>query len=293
MKGKESFLQYLSTERRYSRHTIRSYENDLDQFIAFVSVEGRIFDAGEVTSRDIRNWIVSMLDGGMTGVSVHRKISCLRAFYRFLRREGAVTIDPLERVVMPRRKKLLPEFVPEQSLDRLLDSFEFGDNFEGRRNKTIIEMLYLTGIRRSELTGLKLSDFDEARGTLRVLGKRNKERIIPLLDSFRDSLKYYLAERSHVESEGDWFFVTGRGRRMYDKYVYNIVNRYLTMVTTIERRSPHVLRHSFATHMLNHGADLNSIKELLGHANLSATQIYTHNTFDKLKKVYKQSHPRA
>ncbi|MDX9929746.1 MAG: tyrosine-type recombinase/integrase [Bacteroidales bacterium] len=293
MKGKESFLQYLSTERRYSRHTIRSYENDLDQFIAFVSVEGRIFDTGEVTSRDVRNWIVSMLDGGMTGVSVHRKISCLRAFYRFLRREGAVTTDPLERVVMPRRKKILPEFVPEQSLDRLLDSFEFGDNFEGRRNKTIIEMLYLTGIRRSELTGLKLSDFDESRGTLRVLGKRNKERIIPLLDSFRDSLKYYLEERSHVESEGDWFFVTGRGRRMYDKYVYNIVNRYLTMVTTIERRSPHVLRHSFATHMLNHGADLNSIKELLGHANLSATQIYTHNTFDKLKKVYKQSHPRA
>jgi integrase/recombinase XerC len=229
----------------------------------------------------------------MSPVSVHRKISCLRVFYRFLRKDGIVSSDPLERVVMPKRKKRLPEFVAEESLDKLLDSFSFGDDFDGKRNKLILELLYTTGMRRSELTGLRVSDYDRSRGIIRVLGKRNKERLIPLLDSVRPGMEDYLSERSAIDSAGEWFFITAKGNKLYDKFVYNIVKRYLTMVTTIEKRSPHVLRHSFATHMLNHGADLTSIKELLGHANLSATQVYTHNTFEKLKKVYKQAHPRA
>ncbi len=293
MNSKESFLQYLSRERRYSRHTVRSYGDDLAQFIAFYEAGGSMFDQAEVTAHDIRRWIVSLLDGGVTASSVHRKVSSLRSFFRYLRKEGMAVADPLEKVVLPKRKKRLPEFVAETSLDKLLDGFEFGSDFCGRRNKTIIEMLYLTGMRRSELTGLRIQDYDESRGTIRVHGKRNKERLIPLLDSFRSDLERYLDMRRELEPDGDWLFVTDKGNKLYDKFVYNIVRRYLTMVTTIEKRSPHVLRHSFATHMLNHGADLTSIKELLGHANLSATQVYTHNTFEKLKKVYKQAHPRA
>lgn len=293
MRHKESFLQYLQAERRYSPHTVRSYANDLNQFTQFCTREEAEFSPDLVTGQDIRSWIVSLLDSGVAPVSVHRKISCLRVFFRFLRKEGVITADPLGRVVMPKRKKRLPEFVSEPSLDTLLDDQDFGDDYRGLRNRAIIEMLYLTGIRRSELTGLKVSDFDDARGTLRVVGKRNKERLIPLIDSFRSSLRQYLLVREGERPENDWFFLTDSGNKLYDKFVYNVVKRYLTMVTTIEKRSPHVLRHSFATHMLNHGADLTSIKELLGHANLSATQVYTHNTFEKLKKVYKQAHPRA
>lgn len=293
MNYKESFLQYLATERRYSPHTVVSYGNDLNQFIIFINEASSGFSPGEITSSDIRGWIVKLLDEGMAPSSVHRKISCLRVFFRFLRREGVINGDPTERVVMPKRKKRLPEFVAEESLQTLLDEFNFGIDFEGLRNKTIIEMLYLTGMRRAELVGLKLSDYDSSRGTLRVLGKRNKERLIPLLDSFIKSLDEYIKVRNTEADNQEWLFITGKGNKLYDKFVYILVKKYLTMVTTIEKRSPHVLRHSFATHMLNHGADLNSIKELLGHANLSATQVYTHNTFEKLKKVYKQAHPRA
>ncbi len=293
MNYKESFLQYLATERRYSPHTILSYGNDLNQFIIFINETSSGFSPGDITSSDIRSWIVKLLDGGMSPSSVHRKISCLRVFFRFLRREGVINGDPTERVVMPKRKKRLPEFVAEESLQTLLDEYNFGNDFEGLRNKTIIEMLYLTGMRRAELIGLKVSDYDSSRGTLRVLGKRNKERLIPLLDSFSKSLDEYIKVRNTEADNPEWLFITGNGNKLYDKFVYILVKKYLTMVTTIEKRSPHVLRHSFATHMLNHGADLNSIKELLGHANLSATQVYTHNTFEKLKKVYKQAHPRA
>jgi len=293
MNYKESFLQYLATERRYSPHTILSYGSDLNQFIGFINENYSGFTPGEISSSDIRSWIVKLLDGGMSASSVHRKITCLRVFFRFLRREGVINGDTTERVVMPKRKKRLPGFVAEESLQTLLDEYDFGNDFEGLRNKTIIEMLYLTGMRRSELIGLKLSDYDSSRGTLRVLGKRNKERLIPLLDSFSRSLDSYIELRKRETGTPEWLFITGKGNKLYDKFVYIIVKKYLTMVTTIEKRSPHVLRHSFATHMLNHGADLNSIKELLGHANLSATQVYTHNTFEKLKKVYKQAHPRA
>jgi integrase/recombinase XerC len=285
MNHKESYLQYLATERRYSPHTIRSYSNDLKQFISYMDGSSSGFDPGAVVTTDIRSWIVSLLDGGMSASSVHRKITCLRVFFRFLRREGVLKGDPTERVVMPKRKKRLPEFVGEESINSLLDGFKFGNDFEGIRNRMIIEMFYLTGMRRSELTGLTLSDYDRSRGTIRVLGKRNKERLIPLPDSFLHSIDNYVEERKRADSPGDWFFITDKGNKLYDKFVYNVVNRYLSMVTTIEKRSPHIIRHSFATHMLNHGADLNSIKELLGHANLSATQVYTHNTFEKLKKV--------
>jgi integrase/recombinase XerC len=295
MSHKESFLQYLQIEKRYSLHTVRSYLNDLDQFYSFLASLGLPEDPVPVTSYDIRAWIVSMLDSNYSTISVHRKISCLRVFYRFLRKEGVIKSDPLEKVVLPKRTKSLPVFIEEEALTQLLDNFSFGDGFTGIKNRTIIELLYLTGMRRSELIGLRDNDLDLSEGSVKVTGKRNKQRIIPLVKPFIKRLEEYVKVRNEsIQTENNgWFFITKSGNKLYDKYVYNTVNSYLAMVTTIEKKSPHVLRHTFATHMLNRGADLNSIKELLGHANLSATQIYTHNTFEKLKKVYKQAHPRA
>jgi integrase/recombinase XerC len=295
MDHKESFLQYLLVEKRYSKHTIVSYRNDLEQFSLFLGTLGHSALAADVTSPEVRAWIVSLMDNGISASTVHRKISCLRIFFRWLSKEGLLNQNPLGKVVLPKRKKNLPVFVSEDSLDTLLDNYEFGNDFSGIRNRTIIEMLYLTGMRRAELIGLRIADVDLQSNLLKVTGKRNKQRIIPVIDSFSARLEQYLEIRngSFGSSADGWFFLTDSGNRLYDKFVYNIVKRYLAMVTTIEKKSPHVLRHTFATHMLNHGADLNSIKELLGHANLSATQIYTHNTFEKLKEVYKQAHPRA
>jgi integrase/recombinase XerC len=295
MDHKESFLQYLQIEKRYSPLTVRSYLNDLDQFDKYLITQELPGSPESITSHDIRSWIVSLLENGYTAVSVHRKISCLRVFYRYLRKEGFTKADPLEKVVLPKMKKKLPVFVDEDSLDRLLDDYDFGGDFKGIRNKMIVEMLYLTGMRRAELTGLRNIDVDIEGATVKVTGKRNKQRIIPLLKPFTTKIEEYIKIRDNTFPviEKMWFFVSDKGNKLYDKYVYNIVRNYLTMVTTIEKRSPHVLRHTFATHMLNHGADLNSIKEFLGHANLSATQIYTHNSFEKLRRIYKQAHPRA
>jgi integrase/recombinase XerC len=249
----------------------------------------------DVTSHDIRSWIVSLMEDGIMPVSIHRKISSLRVFYKYLRKESRVSTDPLEKVILPRMKKRLPVFVEQASLDRLFDGIAFKDDYEGILERTIIEMLYLTGMRRAELTGLKDADVDIKGSSLKVTGKRNKQRIIPILKAFTLRLEEYarVREANFPGLETEWFFVGNNGNKLYDKYVYNIVRKYLSMVTTIEKKSPHVLRHSFATHMLNNGADLNSIKEFLGHASLSATQIYTHNSFEKLRKIYKQSHPRA
>ena len=295
MDHKESFLQYLQAGKRYSPLTVRSYLNDLDQFDNHLKLNGLYSKPEAVVSHDIRSWIVSLIENGYSAVSVHRKISSLRVFYRYLRKEGIVVNDPLEKVVLPKTKKRLPVFVEEESLNKLLDDYEFGNDFQGTRNMTIIEMLYLTGIRRAELTGLRNIDVDTRNATLKVTGKRNKQRIIPLLKSFTLKLEKYIAARNEAFPDfvSEWFFLSNKGNKLYDKYVYNIVRKYLSIVTTIEKRSPHILRHTFATHMLNNGADLNSIKEFLGHANLSATQVYTHITIEKLKKIYQQAHPKA
>jgi integrase/recombinase XerC len=295
MDYKESFLKYLLLEKRYSHHTITSYKNDLGQFFAFLETAGHSGESSGISTHDVRAWIVEMMDKNIAATSVHRKISSLRIYFRYLRKEGYVTHNPMEKVVLPKRKKKLPVFVGEEAIASLLDTYEFGSDLRGVRNRTIIEMLYLTGMRRAELIGLKNNDIDISSSTIKVTGKRNKQRIIPLLDELKSQIAEYtlLRDRETGSLDNDWFFVTDSGKKLYDKYVYNTVKSYLAMVTTIEKKSPHVLRHTFATHMLNRGADLNSIKELLGHSNLSATQIYTHNTFEKLKEVYKQAHPRA
>ncbi len=295
MDHRDSFLRYLGIEKRYSRNTVRSYGDDLEEFLNFLSSDGIKFDPALIDSKHIRSWIVFMMDNGMAASSVHRKISCLRSFFKYLRKEGVISRDPMEKVVLPKKKKSLPVFVDEASMENLFDGFHFGDDFPGTRNRLVIEMFYLTGMRRSELINLRDRDIDRDRKVIRVFGKRNKERMVPLLDMFIGEIDGYISLRNgnDFENSEGWLFVTDKGNKLYEKFVYNIVNRYLSMVTTIEKKSPHVLRHTFATHMLNRGADLNSIKELLGHANLSATQIYTHNTFEKLKKIYKQAHPRA
>jgi integrase/recombinase XerC len=293
MDRKESFLQYIRTEKRYSRHTVTSYKNDLDQFFMWMQLNHPDVNTEDAVTAHVRGWMVSLIERGCTASTVHRKISALRAFYRYMRKHGYSNADPMSGVRLPKKPRRLPVFVTEESLDRLLDDYKFGDNFSGVRDRTIVEFLYLTGMRRSELISLRDEDVDLSSGQVKVMGKRGKQRLIPLTSSFIKSLRLYLEARRHEGLAGGWLFVTDRGNKMYDKSVYNIVRRYLSMVTTVEKRSPHVLRHTFATQMLNHGADLNSIKELLGHASLSATQVYTHNTFEKLKKVYKQAHPRA
>lgn len=295
MDHKESFLDYLKFEKRYSPHTIRSYRNDLDQFHKYLSDNMNGIDPVEISYHDIRSWIVSMIDSGISPVTVHRKISCLRVYFRWLRKEGIFNNDPMEKVVLPKRKKSLPVFVSEEALDNLLDNENFSDDFTGLRDRTIIEMLYMTGMRRDELINLRINDIDFYGPAVRVTGKRNKQRIIPLTGHFTGRLKGYIQKRNETISKDtdNWLFITAKGNKLYDKGVYNIVKAYLSMVTTSEKKSPHILRHTFATHMLNRGADLNAIKEFLGHSNLSATQVYTHITFEKLKKIYRQAHPRA
>ncbi len=296
MNYKELFLNYLRFEKRYSQHTILSYRTDLDQF------EGYARDYMEdeegldrADTKVIRSWIAHLMESGMSARSVNRKITTLKTFYKFMMREQHIKINPMDKVISPRLSKTLPAFVEEEKMDELLDSHFFGKDFHGARNKLIIELLYLTGMRLSELILLEDRHIDFYERTVKVTGKRNKERIIPLAQAAVDIIMNYLdmRKKEFPEPSTTHFFVTNKGKPLYPKFVYKVVNSYLRLVTTMEKRSPHVLRHSFATHMLNRGADLNAIKEILGHANLSATQVYTHNTFEKLVTIYKQAHPRA
>jgi len=290
MKQVENFIRYITTIKHFSDHTVTSYKKDLEQFMAFCNLpEGQFPD-----HHHVREWIVDMMNHGITARSVNRKLSSLKSFYHYLVRENILESNPVKKVILPRTDKKLPVFVHEKNMNMLLDNINFGDDFEGIRNRLIIEMLYFTGMRVNELTGLKCSDLNLYESSLKVLGKRNKERIIPLIPEIAVTLNDYLKKRSELTAgNSEFLFLTLKGGKAYNRMVYRVVNQYLTLVTTLDKRSPHVLRHTFATHMLNKGADLNAIKEILGHANLSATEVYTHNTFEKLKKIYKQAHPRA
>jgi integrase/recombinase XerC len=290
MKQVENFIRYITAIKHYSDHTVTSYKKDLEQFMVFCRLpEGQFPD-----HHHIREWIVDMMNRGITARSVNRKLSALKSFYHYLVRENILESNPVKKVILPRVNKKLPVFVQEKNMDMLLDNINFGDDFEGIRNRLIIEMLYFTGMRVNELTGLKCSDVNLFESSLKVLGKRNKERIIPLIPEIVSTLNDYLTKRSdRMAGSNEFLLLTLKGGKVYNRMVYRIVHEYLTLVTTLDKRSPHVLRHTFATHMLNKGADLNAIKEILGHANLSATEVYTHNTFEKLKKIYKQAHPRA
>lgn len=281
------FLNYLEFEKKSSKHTVISYKNDISQFLNCI---GEV-TIPEVTSKDVRYWISELSKEGIAPKSINRKITAIRSFFYYLQQQNRLSQNVARKVHSLKTKKRLPNFVEEEKMNILLDQNFFSEGFVGLRDKTIIELLYTTGIRRAELLGLTLQSIDFSDGSVKVFGKRSKERIVPLLPECIALLKTYIAERNKI-ADCDALFVTEKGKACYDKMIYRIVHNYLSSVTTIDKRSPHVLRHSFATHLLNDGADINDIKELLGHASLAATQIYTHNSFEKLREVYKQSHPR-
>lgn len=288
------FIEHLRYEKRYSKHTLQAYTRDLDQFTAYLHEQYGLDDVTQVKHPQIRSWMVHLMDTGLSPGTVLRKLSTLKSFYKYLNRKGITEHNPTLLVISPKTPRRNPEFIEESRMKELFEPSLFDEDFEGIRDRLILEVFYGTGIRLSELVGLKESDISFSKKTLKVLGKRNKERIIPFTDRMRDQLSVYLdLKRDMGFEEGGPLFVTSKGKEVYPKFVYRIVNRYLGMVTTLNKKSPHILRHTFATHMLDHGADLNAVKEFLGHANLAATQVYTHNTVEKLKKIYKQAHPRA
>ncbi len=294
MRYKESFLSYLQYEKRYSKHTLVSYDCDLSQFYSFLSSYGiKEDELADLNFKDVRKWIVFLMNEGCSARTVNRKLSSLKSFFKYLLRESLIQQNPMDKVVGPRQGKKLPNFVAEHSM-RLLQEIDFGEGFEGVRDRLVIEMFYHTGMRLSELMNLKVSSFDRSGSVVRVLGKRDRERIIPVSNILETLLDEYLEQRFLLCSdEGGFLILTDQAKPAYEKLLYRIVTKHLSKITTLSKKSPHVLRHTFATHLLNNGAELNAIKELLGHSNLSATQIYTHTSFERLNDIYKQAHPRA
>jgi len=295
----KDFIDYLRFERNYSSRTAEHYQADLEAFKRFYEATDSNLSWAEMPADVIRQWVVEMMDRGNAATSVRRRLSSLRSFYKFLLRRGLVKRDPVHNMPGPKVERKLPSYVREAEMDRLFDSDFFSENYEGCRDRMILLTFYSTGIRLSELVGLSEKDVDLDQMQLKVTGKRNKQRIIPYGDEFGDSMRYYLAQREtfaqqQQASKDNAIFLDERnGQRISPVKVRTIVKKYLSMVTTLQRNSPHVLRHTFATAMLNHKADLQSVKELLGHESLSTTEIYTHTTFEQLKEMYNQAHPRA
>ncbi|PLX08969.1 MAG: integrase [Marinilabiliales bacterium] len=294
----ELFVKYLKYEKRYSLHTVKSYETDLIQFRNFINDHGLMSDniSDYLTYQNIRQWIIFLSQENLSARTVNRKLSCLKTFVKYLQKNGVINDNPMVKIISPKNNKRLPEFVQEGQMDKLDSEDIFKDDFSGCRDKFLIELLYNTGMRLSEIINLKHIDLSESEMKVKILGKRNKERISPINQYTINIYKDYIKKKKEMGFSvefSSYLFVTDKGNKLYPKFVYNRVVKYLSMVTGIDKKSPHVLRHTFATHMLNNGADLNAIKELLGHANLAATQVYTHNTFEKIKDVYKQAHPRA
>lgn len=288
------FFQYIEYEKRFSPHTLLAYRRDLEQFTKYLDLHCGITDMTEVKATHVRSWIVFQMENKITARSINRKLSCLKTYFKFLIKRDYLEKNPMLKVTSPKMGKRLPVVVAEDKLAYLFEEFKFPDGFDGLRDRTMLELLYHTGMRRSELMNLKIDDIDFWEGQVKVLGKGNKERLIPFGKPLANSLREYIRHRN-MEYDTDLpnLFLSKKGKKMHDSMLYNIVKKYLSYITTVEQKSPHILRHSFATHLSNNGADLNAIKELLGHSNLSATQIYTHNSIEKLKKVYEQAHPKA
>lgn len=290
----DSFLDYLRYERNYSDDTVKAYGEDIRQFQEFGGEDVGLQSPSEVVVDVVREWMIHLMNLGYATTSVNRKLSSLRSYYKYLLRKGEVKVDPLRKITGPKNKKNLPVFVKESEMNRLLDDENFGEGFEGCRDHLVIAMFYATGMRLSELIGLDDGDVDFAASVIKVTGKRNKQRLIPFGEELRVEMEAYVKQRDEsVLVRSGAFFVRKTGERLYPNIVRKIVTRNLSKVVTVKKRSPHVLRHTFATSMLNHEAELGAIKELLGHESLATTEIYTHTTFEELKKVYNQAHPRA
>jgi len=291
----EAFLAYLQLEKKYSPHTVKAYANDIGAFSAFCLDQFQLHTIDTVEYHLIRNWIVDQVGKGVSNRSVNRKIASLKAYYKFLLKIGAISNSPLAKHKALKTKKEVQLPFSEAEMMKINAELSFGVDFEGIRDKTIIELFYASGMRRAELMNLKLGDLDFSNSTIRVLGKRNKERVIPLISSLQATLDQYLNARSGLETivDYEYLFLTKKGHKIYETLVYRVINKYFSMVTPKAKKSPHIIRHTFATHLLNKGADLNAVKELLGHSSLASTQIYTHNSIAELKKVHAAAHPRG
>jgi len=292
-----AFLGNVQKERRLSSHTVAAYASDLAQFSTYMETHLGASSLAEIDHHDIRTWVISILeDEHMQPRSVNRKLSCLRSFYKYMMRNDLLTRNPMDKVTSLKTRSALPLFIEGHQMERLLDNLDFGDGFAGLRDRLIIELLYGTGMRRAELIGLQMSEVDLYAQQLKVLGKRNKERVIPFTHALSILISFYIDMRNnHFDTHPsfDNLLLRDNGSPLNESFVYQKVNKYLRLVTTIGKKSPHILRHTFATHMLNNGADINAIKEILGHSSLAATQVYAHNTIDRLTKIHKQAHPRA
>jgi len=286
----KEFIFFLSSEKRFSNHTITAYKNDLLQFFSFLKKDHLLInDLDLISFKIIRNYIAYLLESDIKARSVNRKISTLRSYFKFLVRMDYLSTNPMLKIIPPKSVKKIPVFVDQDSMLALLNEVSFEKGFIGERDKLIIELFYVTGVRLSELINIKISDINFDGCSVKVLGKRNKERIIPLSNSIANEISSFILKYDLRT----YLFTNLKKQKVYNKLVYRVVKKYISKISSIDKNSPHILRHTFATHMLNNGADINAIKELLGHANLSATQVYTHNTIDKLKLIYKQAHPRA
>jgi len=291
----EGFLKYLQYEKRFSVHTIDAYKVDLEQFSFFLQSQYEIVEPAIIQHIHIRSWAVSLMEQKYSASSIRRKLSTLKSYFRFLQREQVITRSPMLQVSLPKLGKRLPSVVPEQYLEQMLNAVDPADDYEKFRNQLVVELCYLTGMRRGELLNLKVSDLNLSAFTIKVLGKGNKERLIPISHAMATLLRQYLDVRHKTfpNTLELALLLTKDGKAAYPKLIYRIVKEALSTITTQEKRSPHVLRHSFATHLSDHGADLNAIKELLGHSSLAATQIYTHHSIERLKKIYQQAHPKS
>tara|TARA_B100000795_G_scaffold104207_1_gene76884 strand:+ start:1188 stop:2054 length:867 start_codon:yes stop_codon:yes gene_type:complete len=283
------FISFIKSEKRLSQYTVTSYNSDLNQFFLFLNNFDGISTEKEITFKIIRLWISFLVESGLSSRSVNRKISTIKSYFKFLEISEEIILNPTLKIISPKISKKLPVIVEKVNLDLLLDKENFKNSFIGKRDKLIIEVFYLTGIRLSELIGIRIKDFNFESLTLKIFGKRNKERLVPLSFNIVNDIQKFIT----TYNLNSLLFTNENQEKLYPKKVYRIVNYYIGKVSSVNKKSPHVLRHSFATHMLNNGADINAIKEILGHSNLSATQIYTHNSVEKLKSVYKQAHPRA
>jgi len=291
-----TFLDYLQFEKRASEHTVISYRNDLEQFLNYAQQAFSDLDWKEVDAAIIRTWLITLMEEKISPRSINRKMSALKSFYRYQIKMGVFKANPMLQVHVPKMRQRLPQFVEEKDMEKLFTADLFAVNFEGWRDRTVLELFYATGMRLSELRMLTFSDIDLYNNQVKVLGKRNKERIIPFGHTFQHVFNKYFElyiENFGIPAQNNFVFVNVKRKQLAPKNIYAIVRKYLDMITTIEKRSPHVIRHTFATHLLNRGADLNTIKELLGHSSLAATQVYTHNSIEKLKSIYQQAHPRA
>lgn len=289
----QPFLDHLKFEKRYAQHTIIAYQNDLAQFFAYLTSQ---FDAPpleSITAMYIRSWLAEMKEEGLTAKSLNRKISALKSFFKYQLKTGVLATSPMATIVTPKVRKRLPAFVAEVDMDTLFAHIEFPDTWKGSTERLVLQLFYSTGMRLSELVHLKESQLDPSLQQLKVVGKGNKERLLPISPVLLQQLKQYCANRPAKLPGIDNLFTSENGKALQPRMVYSFVKYYLSLVTTLQQKSPHILRHSFATHLMNNGADLNAVKELLGHSSLAATQVYTHNTIEKLKEVFKKAHPKA